>query len=411
MRVKSEKKNRKNPSTGRRRESPSGRVLSGRCGKALDRSESDQLLRWFDAVRRDLSWRRRRDPYSVLVSEVMLQQTRVEVVERYYEAFLASFPDVRSLANASEEEVLARWSGLGYYRRARNLHRAARVIAGRGTWPRTAASLRELPGIGEYTAAAVASIAFGEATLALDGNVERVLARRIALDSDPKRALGRRALERAGLDLVDGGRAGDSNQALMELGATLCRPRSPHCDVCPLSEGCAARALGRAEDYPMRRVRRQRLAVCWVTAIVERDGRILLLRRPPAPGLMDGLWNLPTIELEAERTDCSDRELARRFAREYGGRWSVAGARARAHHSVTYRDIDVLIVEASIGSRAEVAESEEAVFVEVAKLPPSAWAELPTGALVAKALEALFRARAESTHAGQGSARSTATGS
>jgi A/G-specific adenine glycosylase len=372
------------------------------------------LLRWFDRVQRDLSWRRRRDPYSILVSEIMLQQTRAEVVERYYESFLASFPDVRALAAAAEAEVLARWSGLGYYRRARLLHHAAREVARRGTWPRTASALRALPGVGRYTAAAVASICFGERVLALDGNAERVLARRLALGSDPRRAAGRLALERAGLALLDPARPGDSNQALMELGATLCRPRSPRCGECPLAEGCAAQAGGGdAERFPVRGPRRRRVAVLWVAAVVERAGRVLMVRRPAVEGLMDGLWSLPTIEVEAVATArprgrarrvrrrISDADLAERFARVYGGSWRVEGERAQTRHAVTYRDVELVVVEATLESSSdELAEAERTAFLATADLEPGAGSVVPTTALASKALGALARARAGSRSTG-----------
>ena len=181
------------------------------------------LLKWYDAERRSLPWRATRDPYRIWISEIMLQQTRVQTVIPYYESFMTRFPTVEDLAAAPLEEVLALWSGLGYYRRARLMHEAAKRLAATG-FPARSSALEKLPGIGPYTAAAVASMAFGEAVPVLDGNVERVLCRRLALDRDPRRSAGRRLLLAATARLLDSKRPGDSNQALMDLGATICRP-------------------------------------------------------------------------------------------------------------------------------------------------------------------------------------------
>ena len=197
------------------------------------------LLGHYDREARPLPWRRDTDPYRVLVSEVMLQQTRVETVTGYYDPWLERFPTVRELARAEEDEVLKAWEGLGYYRRARNLHRAAQMVHDdyAGSLPPTYSGLLTLPGVGEYTAGAVASISFGEVVPAVDGNVRRVLARLYDM-ADPRPAW----LRKTAGDLVDPGRPGDWNQALMELGATVCTPRSPECRGCPIAEWCAARA-------------------------------------------------------------------------------------------------------------------------------------------------------------------------
>ncbi|HEX5757593.1 MAG TPA: A/G-specific adenine glycosylase, partial [Thermoanaerobaculia bacterium] len=238
-----------------------------------------ELLAWYDRVRRDLPWRRTRDPYRVWISEVMLQQTRVEVVLPYYDRFLAEFPTVEALAAAPEAEVLAAWSGLGYYRRARQLHAAARRVVERGGFPDTPGGWRELPGVGDYTAAAVGSIVYGLPLPVLDGNVERLMARYLALAADPKSAAARRQLRAAAAALVDPERPGDSNQALMEVGATVCTPRRPRCPDCPLLPGCRAAAEGRPERYPPRRARRAREGRRLVVAVVEWRGQVLLVRR------------------------------------------------------------------------------------------------------------------------------------
>src|SRR4051812_29289561 len=218
---------------------------------------AEALLTWFDQHRRDLPWRRTSDPYRIWLSEVMLQQTRVETVLPFYTRFLERFPTVGDLARAEVEEVLTLWSGLGYYRRARPPHPAPPPIARVGGVSSTVEGLLALPGIGAYTAAAVASIAFGVAAPVMDGNVERVLSRCLALDQDPRVSGARRQLLAAAAELLDPARPGDSNQALMELGATLCSPRRPKCLLCPLRPGCRAAREGDPEIYPVARAKRE----------------------------------------------------------------------------------------------------------------------------------------------------------
>ena len=257
------------------------------------------LARWFRAERRDLPWRARRDPYRVWISEAMLQQTRVATVIPYYERFLSRFPDVAALAAAAEEEVLAHWSGLGYYRRARTLHATARRIVEQrgGEFPRTRAELLELPGIGPYTAGALASLAFDAPEPLVDGNVERVFARLFALPGAAGSAgLKKRAWEIAAELVPRAGGAGEWNEALMELGALVCLPREPRCEACPWAGVCAARALGRAAEFPAPKARKAGVEVELEALFVERGGRILLRRRP-GEGRMARLWELPTREL------------------------------------------------------------------------------------------------------------------
>jgi A/G-specific adenine glycosylase len=261
----------------------------------------------------------------------MLQQTRVETVVRYYETFLERFADVSKLAAASEEEVLAAWSGLGYYRRARNLHAAARELAASDVLPRGAAEWGRLPGIGEYTAAAIASIADGQVVAVLDGNVERVVSRLLASTGDPKRAETRRQLKEAAGRLLDVRRPGDSNQALMELGATLCRPREPLCSSCPLEDVCAGRAAGDPERFPRPRRRKRAERVVRQVFVVERDGRFLLFRRSRQERLLAGLWELPWVEGSHRRS------WAASLADKYGGDWGVGGGIGRVRHSITHR--------------------------------------------------------------------------
>ena len=255
-----------------------------------------ELLAWYDAGRRDMPWRRTDDPYAILVSEVMLQQTQVSRVEEYWSTFLERFPTVEALASATEEDVCSAWSGLGYYRRARNLRKAAvLIVESGGGVPRTAELLRELPGVGDYTAAAVASIAFGESTPVLDANVVRVLARLRAESEDVARAPARRRLRAAAAELLDPKRPGDFNQAMMELGAVTCSPTSPNCDCCPVAKHCLARAVGDPAGFPIARATSRTNEMHETVALLVRRGRVLLTTAPDGRGWWPGLWRLPRI--------------------------------------------------------------------------------------------------------------------
>lgn len=257
-----------------------------------------ELLAWFANARRALPWRRDRDAYRVWISEAMLQQTRVETVVPYFERFLARFPDARALADADEASVLAAWSGLGYYRRARSLHAAARAIVERhgGAFPRTRDDALALPGIGPYTAGAVLSIAYDAPEALVDGNVARVLARLFALDGAPESPAFQRRVWELARSLVPERGAGEWNQALMELGALVCTPRNAACAACPWSAECAALASGRVDELPRPKTRPAVLAVELVSLWSLAPGGVLLEQRP-AHGRMANLWQLPTIEL------------------------------------------------------------------------------------------------------------------
>jgi A/G-specific adenine glycosylase len=246
---------------------------------------SSRLLSWYDVHKRDLPWRCDRDPYRIWVSEIMLQQTRVAAVVDYYQRFLKKFPTVHKLARARESSVLAAWSGLGYYRRARMLHAAVKSVAKShaGQIPRSSADLRELPGIGRYTSAAIASIAFGESVAVVDGNVERVLSRISgkALSGEPAWS--------AANNLLDPSRPGDFNQAMMELGATLCLPRQPKCLFCPVADVCSTKGENKKANHGRRRKREVHYALqC-------REGSVFLVQRKNDASLMPGMWELPEI--------------------------------------------------------------------------------------------------------------------
>ncbi len=266
------------------------------------------LLDWFRASARDLPWRRERTPYRVWVSEVMLQQTRVETVLPYYQAFLGAFPTVEDLAAAPEDELMARWAGLGYYRRARNLQAGAREVVATygGRLPDSAERLSQLPGFGPYTTAAVGSLAFGLPLAVLDGNVIRVLARLGREDGDVTRPLVKRRLQEWADDLLERDAPGEWNEALMELGARICLPGRPRCGECPLRPDCAAAAQGDPEAFPRkpRRAAIPRRAVLLLH--VEDGGGRVLARRREAGGLLGGLWELPGCEcplVDGERPD------------------------------------------------------------------------------------------------------------
>ncbi len=266
--------------------------------RALKRQLRTALLRWFDHQKRDLPWRATTDPYTIWVSEVMLQQTQVDRVIPYFERFVARFPTVKKLASAPLDDVLAAWSGLGYYTRARNLHAAAKamVAAHRGTLPDSVEALLALPGFGRYTAGAVASIAFGLPAPLVDGNVARVFARLFAIDG----AAGDRARDELmwslAQALVTGERPGDFNQSLMELGATICVPAAaPLCLLCPVAKHCAALAQGRVAELPQPKKPAPRKRLEYAVVVARRKTAVLLARRKNV-GLFGGLWEMPCVE-------------------------------------------------------------------------------------------------------------------
>jgi A/G-specific adenine glycosylase len=274
---------------------------------------AERLLDWFAHHARDLPWRRGRTPYRVWVAEVMLQQTRVETVVSYYERFLVRFPSVQALASAPLEQVLKVWEGLGYYARARNLYAAARQIVTlhNGQLPDTFEGLLTLPGVGRYIAGAVASITFGRDVPAVDGNVRRVLCRVFEIREDVMRSAVQASLEALAASLLPVGQAGAFNEALMELGATVCTPRSPHCDRCPLRDLCQAHAKGEPESLPVKHPRKPIPHYQVAAAVTIRDdGRVLMAQRN-ADDMLGGLWEFPGGKREDGETlpECLVREM------------------------------------------------------------------------------------------------------
>jgi A/G-specific adenine glycosylase len=332
----------------------------------------EQLLAWFRQFQRDLPWRRDKDPYRVWLSEIMLQQTRVAAVIPYYERFLQRFPDVRALAEASQEEVLRLWSGLGYYSRARNLQKAAQAIVAKhgGVFPKSLEDALALPGIGAYTATAILSIAYGKEFAVLDGNVARVLARLGAIPGDLREPNRWQALRERADSLLDHESPGDWNQAMMELGATLCTPRSPQCLLCPVADSCEARKLGIAELLPEKRRKREAVAVVLAAAVfVDAKGRTLLLAPPTreksansagaadhVPTLVSKMWHFPTVSVNEN----PERELDR-AVRSMLGKSAVGfelEPRGKVRHAVTYRDITIFPFRISCKALPQIAGAE-----------------------------------------------------
>jgi A/G-specific adenine glycosylase len=297
----------------------------------LDRS---RLLAWYRRNRRDLPWRRTQDPYLVWLSEVMLQQTTVKTATPYYEAFRARFPTLADLAAAREEDVLAAWSGLGYYHRARNLLRGARFVANQpgGRFPRTLEKALAVPGVGLYTASAVLSIAYGVPLPVVDGNVRRVLSRLFALRGPEWRADA--PYYNLAETILDKDAPGDWNQALMELGATVCTPKKPACPACPVRRSCRALAQGLVDELPEGRARKTPVDVTVAAALVEKRGRLLLVRRAEG-ALLGRMWEVPQTSLESKGLGDLRHELRER----YGLRVVPGPLRVRARHAITYRRI------------------------------------------------------------------------
>ncbi|MBC7236359.1 MAG: A/G-specific adenine glycosylase [Chloroflexi bacterium] len=262
---------------------------------------TDSLLAWYADHRRDLPWRRTTDPYGIWVSEIMLQQTQVATMLPYYERFLARFPTIESLAGAELDEVLALWQGLGYYARGRNLHAAARRIVQEhgGQVPRTRRELLALPGIGDYTAGAILSIAYGQDEPAVEANIARVLARLFDYDQDPTTSVAKRTFQQQARALLPSGRARDFLQAMMDLGALVCTSRSPRCGECPLERHCLAKARDVQEQRPLPKTRPPRPHRVLALGFCLRENRLLIVRRVPR-GLLGGLWELPGCQVPME---------------------------------------------------------------------------------------------------------------
>jgi len=307
------------------------------------------LLSWFAANKRALPWRATRDPYRIWVSEAMLQQTRVATVVPYYERFTERFPDVSALAGAPLEDVLKAWEGLGYYARARNLHRAARRIAEEhgGALPRDYAAIRSLPGVGGYIAAAVTSIAYGEPRAVVDGNVKRVLSRLFLIDGASNDPSAASVFEEKASELLDRSRPGDFNQALMELGALVCTPQTPSCAACPLKEFCGAFSASLQTSYPVRMKRRDTPRRHIAVGVVRKDGRILITRRKE-DGLLGGLWEFPGGKVEPGET--AAEACKREIEEEVSLSVEVGAFITRVDHAYTHFKVSVDVFDCEYGA-------------------------------------------------------------
>jgi len=302
------------------------------------------LLKWYDRRRRDLPWRRTRGPYRVWVSEIMLQQTQTETVKPYFRRFLRRFPSVRALAEAPADAVMKAWEGLGYYARARNLHRAAKIISSGfgGRLPESPEDLVKLPGIGRSTAGAISSIAFGRDAPVLDGNVARVLCRVFRIRRNPRESRTREKLWATTRELLPPNRAGDFNQALMDLGATVCVPRNPRCTLCPLATWCLARAHGEQDKLPVKRKRKPSPHYDVAVGVIRRGKRLLIDRRKPE-GLLGGLWEFPGGK--RKENESLERCLAREIREELGIRVKVIRPLISVPHAYTHFRITLHVYE------------------------------------------------------------------
>jgi A/G-specific adenine glycosylase len=293
------------------------------------------LLSWYAENERDIPWRDCKDPYLIWVSEIMLQQTRVETVIPYYMRWIEQFPDTASLAAASQQAVLVAWEGLGYYNRARNLHRAAQIVVSEhnGEVPREVEQLRKLPGVGRYTAGAIASIAFGQDEPVLDGNVSRVLARVYNLSLPLKSREAEEFLWERARENLPAGQAGDYNQALMDLGATICTPREPACTICPLSALCQASQLGLQDERPVVLTKPTLPHYQVTAAVITRQDQVLITRRPQN-GLLGGMWEFPggKVQPGEDLTACLQREICEELNAEI----EVGSALGTYRHAYTH---------------------------------------------------------------------------
>ena len=329
------------------------------------------LLDWYKNNARDLPWRSANDPYATWVSEIMLQQTQVETVIPYFHRWMMQFPDICSLASADEQAVLSAWEGLGYYSRVRNLHRAAKQVLEQfdGQMPRTSEALLRLPGIGAYTAGAIASIAFGEDVPAVDGNTRRVLARFINLAVPARSPQGEQQLWQFARENLPPGRAGEYNQALMELGALICKPKNPDCEHCPIAKDCQARQLGLQDQRPVMPPRKKTPHFTVTAAVIHHNGRVLLAQRPQK-GLLGGLWEFPGGTLEETDVDL-EACLQREIREELGVELFVGQPFGVYDHAYTHFKITLYAFSCTLppGAEPQSMEGQPFVWAAVKALP------------------------------------------
>ncbi len=325
---------------------------------------SKALLNWYDQNARVLPWRSHPSPYRTWVSEIMLQQTQVDSVIPYFERFMQRFPDLESLAQAEQSEVLSLWEGLGYYARARNLHKAAMLVMAKhgGKLPSTAKELMQLPGVGRYTAGAIASIAFGQAEPALDANIRRVYSRLVALEAPLRSSASEAQLWAFAHETCPEERAGDFNQALMDLGASICLPNHPLCGQCPLQPACQAFQLGKQNSIPVVEKKPPVPHYIVTAAVIQQDGLVLIQRRPQK-GLLAGLWEFPGGKLEGSDADLSAC-LHREILEEIGAAVVVGNAFGVYKHAYTHFRITLHAFLCQLEDGQEISETDSLRWVE-----------------------------------------------
>ncbi|MDF7822404.1 A/G-specific adenine glycosylase [Pontiellaceae bacterium B12227] len=337
--------------------------------KKTKRAVKDKLLPWFGANKRSMPWRSNRTPYRVWISELMLQQTRVDQATPYFHRFMKRFPSLKSLASASQEEVLKMWEGLGYYSRARNLHKAAQIIMTehKGRFPSTAEKMIALPGIGVYTTAAIGSLAFNLDLAVLDGNVIRVLSRLFAYDKDSRSAIAKKELQQMADELLVVGSAGDFNEAMMELGATVCVPGKPDCSSCPLTRCCLGHKTGRPSDFPVKAPKKKIPHIIVGAAVVTNAKGELLVAQRRSEDMLGGLWEFPGGKQEPDETiqECIARELKE----ELGIHITVGDFLVMVKHTYSHFSMDLHTYFATISSgRPKAIECQNFQWLEVSKL-------------------------------------------
>jgi A/G-specific adenine glycosylase len=352
-------------------------------GKSLSLFRKN-LLVWFTRFQRDLPWRLNKDPYRIWLSEVMLQQTRVVAAIPYYERFLARFPTISALAEAPQEDVLRLWSGLGYYSRARNLQKAAQQIVANhgGVFPSAAEAVLALPGIGSYTAAAILSIACNQRFAVLDGNVARVLARLGAIQGDLRSGTQWQELQESANKLLDTRRPGDWNQAMMELGATICTPRAPQCLLCPIQASCEARKRGLMNSIPAKRKKRATESIILAALVfLDPKGHTLLLAPPRSnpktgansdvPALFSRMWHFPTIAVKNDAIHELELFIAATFIKGKSAKNAKLEPLKKVRHAVTYRSITLLPFRVRVAKLPRLPGARSILLEEISSLPIS----------------------------------------
>ena len=346
-----------------------------------------QLLAWYEIEARDLPWRRTSDPYAIWVSEIMLQQTRVDTVSTYFESFLKRFPNIETLATASIDNVLKAWEGLGYYRRAQNLHKAAQVVVAdySGILPSAAGDLHKLPGIGPYTAGAIASIAFGKDEPVLDGNIRRVLARVFNVAEPARSSEGERLLWQLAEENLPSGYAGEYNQAMMDLGAAICTPTSPDCSTCPVADLCQARELGIQEQRPVKTPKTPIPHHTVAAAVIRRNGQVFIAQRPDK-GLLGGMWEFPGGKTEPGET--LEAALKREICEELAAEIEVGQPFGVYQHAFTHFKVTLHAFECQVldGSKPVAREHQDIRWIKPAEL-----VEFPMGKIDRQIAKRLVR--------------------